>query len=147
LRRHSAEAELISYKEDVLTRSYYMIVIVVVFFAVFYFFAIRPQSKQRKAHQEMMNSLAKGDTVMTASGIYGKVVKVDDSLVVIEIAKGVTMKVVRRAIADIIRDKERAKALAPEGATAKGSRAGQTSSVQETETVDSAEGDDNGEES
>jgi preprotein translocase subunit YajC len=134
------------YKEDVLS-NYYMIGIVVVFFLVFYFFAIRPQSKQRKAHQEMMNSLAKGDVVMTASGIYGKVVRADDTLVVIEVAKGVTMKVVRRAIADIIRDKERAKALAPEGTSTKGPRVSQTSSVEQTEAVDFAEGDDNGEES
>ena len=115
-----------------------MLVIFVVFIGFFYFMAIRPQSKQRKAHQEMMSSLAKGDMVMTASGIYGKVVRVDDTVVVIEVAKGVTMKVVRRAIADIIRDKERMKAIAPEGrrppGTGRTSRAAKSDSAAETES-------------
>ena len=112
----------------------YLFGIFAVFIVFFYFMAIRPQSKQRKAHQEMMNSLAKGDMVMTASGIFGKVVKLDDAVVVIEVAKGVTMKVTRRAVADIIRDKERIKALAPEGpATAsRGSRAAKSTSGQES---------------
>jgi preprotein translocase subunit YajC len=127
-----------------LSNPYAMIGIVVVFGVFFYFFGIRPQSKQRKAHQEMMNSLAKGDIVMTGGGIYGRVVKADDKLVVIEIAKGVTMKVVRRSIADIIRDKDRAKALAPEGAATKGSRGGQTSPVEETEAIETVETEDNG---
>jgi preprotein translocase subunit YajC len=128
------------------TNSIYMFVIFAVFIGFFYFMAIRPQSKQRKAHQEMMNSLAKGDMVMTASGIYGKVVRVDDAMVVIEVSKGVTIKVVRRAIADIIRDKERIKSLAPEGSasagTSKSSRATKSDSGTELEsdnTDDSAE--------
>lgn len=98
-----------------MSQSYYMLLIFVVFIAIFYFMAIRPQAKQRKAHQEMMSTLKRGDVVMTASGIYGTVKKADESVVEIEIAKGVTMKVVRRAIADIIRDPERAKALTPSG--------------------------------
>ena len=117
------------------SNSIYMLAIIVAFFAFFYFMAIRPQSKQRKAHQEMMNTLAKGDLVMTSSGIYGKVKRVEDTVVVVEIAKGVTMKVVRRAIADIIRDSERAKLLAPEGVSgtgaAKGTRAAKSDSSQD----------------
>jgi preprotein translocase subunit YajC len=128
------------------SNSIYMLAIFVVFIGFFYFMAIRPQSKQRKAHQEMMNSLAKGDVVMTASGIYGKVTKVDDSVVVIEVAKGVTMKMSRRAIADIIRDKDRMKALAPDAPAsgARGSRAAKSEVVEETES-DMA-GDDDGKE-
>jgi preprotein translocase subunit YajC len=119
------------------TNSIYMLGIFVVFIAVFYFMAIRPQSKQRKAHQEMMNSLAKGDVVMTGSGLYGKVVKADDTVVELEVAKGVTMEVARRAIADIIRDKERAKAFAPSGSSSKGSRANQPAVDEETGVVES----------
>jgi preprotein translocase subunit YajC len=107
------------------TNTIYMIVIVVVFIGLFYFMGIRPQAKQRKAHDEMMSSLAKGDVVMTGSGIYGRVVRTDDKVVEVEIAKGVTMKVARRAIADIIRDKERAKALAPSVSGLKGPRSAQ----------------------
>jgi len=98
-------------------QSIYMLVIFVLFIAVFYFMAIRPQSKRRREHQEMMSTLKKGDQVMTGSGIYGTVKRVEDRVVVIEIAKGVTMKVVRQAIQDIIRDPEKAKAVAPEGAS------------------------------
>ncbi len=126
-------ADLYEHKEDSLSsNSIYMLAIIVAFFAFFYFMAIRPQSKQRKAHQEMMNTLAKGDLVMTSGGMYGKIKRVEDTVVVIEIAKGVTMKVARRAIADIIRDSERAKLLAPEGVggtvAAKGSRAAKSES-------------------
>ena len=130
------------------TNSLYMLGIVVVFFAVMYFLAIRPQSRQRKAHQEMMAALKKGDQVMTAGGIYGKVVRVEENVVVIEIAKGVTMKVVRRAISDIIRDSERAKAVAPEGAPTLGSgRAGRSTRVNSFDEGDSDtsdESDDDG---
>jgi preprotein translocase subunit YajC len=110
-----------------------MLAIFVIFIAFFYFVAIRPQSKQRKAHQAMMNTLAKGDVVMLASGIYGKVKRVDDTVVVVEVAKGVTMKVVRRAIADIIRDSDKAKALAPEGGSAAGARGGRAAKSASTD--------------
>lgn len=127
-------------------QSIYMLVIFVLFIGVFYFMAIRPQQKQRRAHQEMMSTLKKGDQVMTASGIYGTVKRVEDTVVVIEIAKGVTMKVVRRAIADIIRDPEKAKALAPEGATGgnRTARKPKASGAAQTKKVDAedSEGDE-----
>ena len=126
-----------------MSQSYYMLLIFVVFIAIFYFMAIRPQSKQRKAHQEMMSTLKRGDLVMTSSGVYGTVKKVDESVVEIEIAKGVSMKVVRRAIADIIRDPERAKALAPSG-TSSGSRASRKSAVESSEESDVSVVDDEG---
>ncbi len=126
-------------------QSIYMLVIFVLFIGVFYFMAIRPQSKQRRAHQEMMSTLKKGDQVMTASGIYGTVKRVEDTLVVVEIAKGVTMKVVRRAIADIIRDPEKAKALAPEGATSgttRGARKAKSTSSTDAEGAEMEEAED-----
>ncbi len=131
------------------SNSIYMLAIIVAFFAFFYFMAIRPQSKQRKAHQEMMSTLAKGDLVMTGSGIYGKVKRVEDTVVVVEIAKGVTMKVARRAIADIIRDSERVKALAPEGtsAVAGGSRPARLSKTDSAGDVEAEGPSDAGDES
>jgi preprotein translocase subunit YajC len=90
-----------------------LIIYVVAFIAIFYFMAIRPQQKQRRAHLELLNSLKKGDTIITAAGIYGTVKKVDDSVVEVEIAKGVTIKVNRRAVSEIIRDRAEAKAVAP----------------------------------
>lgn len=96
--------------------SWMLIIYVVAFIAIFYFMAIRPQQRQRKAHAALLASLKKGDSVVTAAGIYGKVKRVEENLVVIEVAKGVNMKIARRAIAEIIRDSAQARAVAPEGA-------------------------------
>ncbi|OFW57175.1 MAG: preprotein translocase subunit YajC [Actinobacteria bacterium RBG_16_64_13] len=103
--------------------SYYLIIYVVAFIGIFYFMAIRPQQRQRRAHAALLSSLKKGDTIVTAAGIYGKVKRVDDNLVVIEVAKGVNMKIARRAVAEIIREGAEARAVAPEGtATTRGRR-------------------------
>lgn len=91
-----------------------LIIYVVAFIAIFYFMAIRPQQRQRKAHAALLSSLKKGDNVITASGIYGTVKRVEDSLVVIEIARGVSIKIARSAISQIVRDKQEARAYAPE---------------------------------
>ena len=91
-----------------------LIIYVVAFIGIFYFMAIRPQQKQRKAHAALLSSLKKGDQIMTASGIYGKVKRVEESLVVVEIARGVTIKIARNAVTQIIRDKEEARAAAPD---------------------------------
>jgi preprotein translocase subunit YajC len=101
-----------------------LIVYVVVFIAIFYFMAIRPQQRQRRAHQELLASLKKGDRVSTAAGIYGTVKKIEDNIVHVEIARGVTMKVSRRAIVEILnKDTTEGKAALPEGSTRKGKAA------------------------
>ena len=92
-----------------------LIIYVVAFIAIFYFMAIRPQQRQRKTHQALLSSLKKGDRIVTAAGIYGTVKRVEESIVVVEIAKGVTVKIARRAVAEIIRDPAEARAVAPEG--------------------------------
>lgn len=94
-----------------------LIIYVVAFIAIFYFMAIRPQQRQRKAHSALLSALKKGDSVVTSAGIYGKVKRVEESLVVIEVAKGVSMKIARNAVAQIIRDSAEARAVAPEGTT------------------------------
>ncbi len=109
-------------KEAGLNNTVYYIIIFVLFIAIFYFMGIRPQQKQRRAHQELMGSLKKGDVVMTAAGIYGTVKRVEETYVVIEIAKGITIKVVRRAIADIIRDSTQARMLGPESTSTPAAR-------------------------
>ena len=60
-------------------------------FVVFYFFMIRPQSKKQKEIQKFRESMRPGDKVITAGGIYGKVVKIEDSRIVLEISKGVNI--------------------------------------------------------
>ena len=70
---------------------------------VFWFFIIRPQQKKMKEHQEMLKNVRRGDTVVTAGGLVGKVVKVnnDDELTV-ELADGVRVKVRRPYIAEVV---------------------------------------------
>ncbi|MDJ0929619.1 preprotein translocase subunit YajC [Breoghania sp.] len=74
----------------------------VLIFAVMYFLIIRPQRQRMKQHQEMVNSLRRGYTIVTTGGIVGKVVKVlDEAEAQIEIAEGVKVKVVRSMIQDV----------------------------------------------
>jgi preprotein translocase subunit YajC len=86
-----------------------LIIYVVAFIAIFYFMAIRPQQRQRRAHQELISSLKKGDSVATAGGIYGTVKRIEDGVVVVEIARGVSIRVARRAITEVIRDQKDAR--------------------------------------
>ncbi len=51
----------------------------VLIFVVFYFLILRPQSRKQKAHQQMLQTLSKGDKVVTTGGIHGKIVKVNES--------------------------------------------------------------------
>ena len=68
-------------------------------FAIFYFLLIRPQQKRAKQHKEMIEALKAGDQVVTAGGLHGKVVAVQDKAVTLEIATGVRVKVNRISIA------------------------------------------------
>ena len=70
--------------------------------AIFWFLIIRPQMRQQKAHREKIASVKKSDQVVTAGGIVGKVVKVDDNYADVEIAQGVRVKVVKATISDIV---------------------------------------------
>jgi len=59
---------------------------------IFYFFMWRPQAKRQKEHKNLIGGLAKGDEVITAGGIIGKVVRLTDDYVALEVADGVEMK-------------------------------------------------------
>jgi len=69
------------------------------FFVVFYFLLIRPQSKRQKEHKSMLEAIDKGDEVVTNAGILGKVVKIQDNFIVLNVANGVDMKFQKQAIA------------------------------------------------
>jgi len=71
----------------------------IMLFVIIYFLMIRPTSKQRKQHLELLNALKKDDDVVTQGGIVGKVVSVDDKIVTVEIADKVKIKVLRDRIA------------------------------------------------
>jgi preprotein translocase subunit YajC len=68
---------------------------------IFWFFLIRPQQRRAKEHRALIDSVKKGDTVITAGGIYGKVSKVDTNVVELEIASGVRIKVVKSTLTDV----------------------------------------------
>lgn len=70
--------------------------------AIFWFLIIRPQMRQQKAHREKVEGLKRGDQVVTAGGLIGKVTKVDGDYAEIEIAQGVRVKAVKSTIGDII---------------------------------------------
>jgi len=70
-------------------------------FVIFYFLLIRPQQKRMKEHRALIEAVKKGDTVVTAGGIVGKVMRVDDAEVEVEIAANVKVKVVRATLSDV----------------------------------------------
>ena len=74
----------------------------VLMFVVLYFVMIRPQMKKAKEHKTMVESLAKGDEVATAGGILGKVTKVGDSFINIEVAAGVEVQLQRSAVVQVL---------------------------------------------
>ena len=68
---------------------------------LFYFLMIRPQQQRMKQHQQMLGNLKRNDTVVLSSGMIGKVVRVEDKEVGLEIATGVTVKVVKGMISEV----------------------------------------------
>lgn len=66
-----------------------------IIFAVFYFFLIRPQQKKLKEHQSMQKNISRGDTIVTVGGVVGKVVRSNTDDLLVEIADGVRVIVVR----------------------------------------------------
>lgn len=80
---------------------YGTIIMMVALFVVFYFLMIRPQQQRAKQHAAKIAAVKRGDTVVMSSGMIGKVVRVEEAEVGVEIAQGVTVKVVKGMIADI----------------------------------------------
>lgn len=68
---------------------------------LFYFLMIRPQQRRMKQHQAMISNLKRNDTVVLNSGVIGKVVRVEEKEVGLEIAQGVTIKVVKGMISEV----------------------------------------------
>ncbi len=71
------------------------------FIGIFYFLLIRPQQRRRRAHEALVSSVKPGDTVVTAGGIHGTVKRTGPDTIVLTIAKGVDIKVARRAIGEV----------------------------------------------
>ncbi|MDX1916387.1 MAG: preprotein translocase subunit YajC [Rickettsiaceae bacterium] len=76
----------------------------VLIMVIFYFFLLRPQEQKRKELEEMVQSVKKGEEVITSSGIFGKITKSQDkdSFVLLEIAENTNIKILKSAIVEII---------------------------------------------
>jgi preprotein translocase subunit YajC len=72
--------------------------LIVLMFGVLYFLMIRPQMKRAKEHKAMIEALAKGDEVVSGGGILGRVTKLNDSYVTLEVAQGIEMTLQRSAV-------------------------------------------------
>ncbi len=75
----------------------------VIMIGIFYFLLIRPQQKKAKEHRALLDGLKKGDNVMTAGGIYGRVTNLDENVVTLEIATGVNIKIKKGHISEVIK--------------------------------------------
>ena len=74
----------------------------VLMFVVLYFIMIRPQMKRQKEHKAMVEALAKGDEVVTSGGVLGKVSRLGDTFLAIEVASGVEIQVQRTAVVQVM---------------------------------------------
>ena len=73
----------------------------VLIFIIFYFLLIRPQQRRVKQHQSMVEAVKPRDTVITGGGLIGKVTKVDEVEVEVELAQGVRVRVVKSTLSDV----------------------------------------------
>lgn len=74
----------------------------VLMFVVLYFVMIRPQMKRQKEHRAMIDALAKGDEVATAGGLLGKVTKLGDIYIGVEVAEGTEVQLQRSAVVQVL---------------------------------------------
>ena len=75
----------------------------ILIFLIFYFLLIRPQQKKQKEHKVLLDSIQRGDEILSSGGILGKVIKVDNDKLTVEIAKGVNVSIIRSTVADVVK--------------------------------------------
>ena len=78
------------------------IFMMIIFFVIFYFLLIRPQQKQAKEHKTMQDSLAKGDEVVTNGGMLGRIKKIGDNFIELEISKDTDIKIQKNAVSTVL---------------------------------------------
>ena len=83
---------------------YMSIVMLVAIVGIFYFLMIRPQQKRAKEHKNFLESLKKGDKVITSGGLYGTITGITDDAITIEIAEKVRVKVEKGTVATMQRN-------------------------------------------
>lgn len=87
---------------DSMQSSFMSLLPLVLMFVVLYFVMIRPQMKRQKEHRAMIEALAKGDEVATAGGLVGKVTKLGDNYLGVEVAPGVEVQLQRTAVVQVL---------------------------------------------
>lgn len=80
-----------------------MLFLFVSFIAIFYFLILRPQQKRQKEHQKLLESLTKGDRVLTSGGMYGTVIGIKDDIVVLKVGEDVKIEFSRASIQAVIK--------------------------------------------
>ena len=78
-----------------------MVAPLLLIFVIFYFLMIRPQARRMKQHQAMLAAVKKNDVVVTNGGLVGKVTRVDETEVEVEIASGVKVKVIKGMLSEV----------------------------------------------
>ncbi len=78
------------------------LIIIVIFFALMYFIMIRPQNKRTKEHKQLIESLSRGDEVITTGGVVGKITQVGENMIQIEVANGIEIKIQKQAITSVL---------------------------------------------
>ncbi len=81
---------------------YEIFIMIGIFFAIMYFMIIRPQQKRSKDHRKLISSLSKGDEIVTSGGVLGKILKVGDNSITLEIAEGVAIKLQKSSISSVL---------------------------------------------
>ena len=77
-------------------------VFLIIIFVIFYFLLLRPQIKRAKEHKKMTEALAKDDEIITNGGLAGRIIKVDESFITLQIAENVQVQVQRSAVGSLL---------------------------------------------
>ncbi len=79
-----------------------MLIMVALFFIIMYFMIIRPQNKRAKEHNKLVESLSSGTEVLVSNGIMGKIIKIKDDIIELEVSSGVNIKVRKNSITTVL---------------------------------------------
>lgn len=80
----------------------YSIGMIVVFFAIMFFLVIRPQMKRQKEHKKLIDSLEKGNEIVTSGGVAGRIRQVGENFLLVEIADGVEIRVQKSSVTSVV---------------------------------------------
>ncbi|MEJ2761328.1 MAG: preprotein translocase subunit YajC [Gammaproteobacteria bacterium] len=78
------------------------LIMMIIFFAIFFLLVIRPQMKQQKEHKKMVESLSKGDEVVTSGGMLGRISEVGENFIAVEVAKDTEVKIQKNAVSAVM---------------------------------------------